>query len=282
MMNRPFHFILILLAVMAPRFLRADSLEVSGIKSETIGTTAVITGGGSAANTTFWSLGTVGQFIMLSSSGTSYGLEITADSRSGALHVATDSLMVARTVNSQGLTDNGTVSVYVRPTGTNAVLDAPDIPDDISGATSTWTLDLTFSFFEVAPDGLGGYNFTSPYSVDLLLTSLDIDFNQKYFTKDANFTSNMTYTPTSITAASGGPVGYTGFTASGDSTFNNPAFAVSSGGTGSSFSVQISHNSMALYMFEFRDPSEIVPEPGTATLVGMGVLLLLARNRRRS
>ncbi len=260
-------------ALVAPG-LNAASLVLDGVKSQTVGTTAVIPIGtsGSSDNTTFWNTGVVGQFLVKDSSANLYGLRVSATNPTGKLVSGTDSLMVARTVDSQGLTDAGTLSVYVRMTGTNTANNAPT-------SDGQWTLDLNFSFFNVTPDGGGGYNFTTPHSLALQVTSLDIDFNQRYYTSTSTFSSNSTYSPTNIVAA---PVvsGFAGFTAAGDSQFNNPAHAVSSKGTGSSFDVRLNHDRVALFMFEFRDPSSIVPEPGTVTLTAMAGFVLAGLFRR--
>jgi hypothetical protein len=132
-------------------------------------------------------------------------------------------------------------------------------------------LDLNFSFFTA--------DFTAPASLGLQLTSLDIDFNQRYYTSNATFASNFTYAPTNISSAPA-VSGFSGFTAAGDSAFNNPAHAVSSTGTGSSFDVRLGHDRVALFMFEFRDPSNIVPEPTTATLAALAGMIALGLARR--
>jgi hypothetical protein len=261
----------IALAIAPP--LHAAVLSISGVKSQTVGTTAIIPGSGDSTNTTTWTAATVGEFLLKDAGNNLYGLRVTASNPTGRLTPGTDSLMVARTVNSQGLTDTGTLSVYVRPTGTATAANAP-VQD------GAWTLDLNFSFFNVADDGSGGYNFTTPFSTSLLLTSLDIDYNQKYYTSTGSFTTNMVYTGTTITTIPGSPAGYSGFTATGNSLFSDPTHAVSSKGTGSSFDTRIAHDKVALFMFEFRDPSAIVPEPSAVALLALSSALLLRRKRR--
>lgn len=196
-------------------------------------------------------------------------LRVSASNPTGSLSSGTDSLMVARTVNSQGLTDNGTLSVYVRPTGTNTNNDAP--LDD-----SRWSLDLTFDFFT-------DNTFATAAPMDsLLLTSLDIDFNRRYYTLNADFDGGNFLSPGTVLVSAIAVTEYTGFTAGGNSTFSNPNHAVSSLGTvKSSFSVQVAHDNVALFMFEFRNPSEIIPEPSTVTLAAISGFLLLGSLRRR-
>jgi hypothetical protein len=240
----------------------ADSISIDGVILETVGTTAVIPegSGGSQNNTNTWNTGAVGSFVMKDTLGNTFGMVVSANNPTGALSANTDSLMVVRTVSSQGLTDNGTLSVFVNPQNSGA-----------------WTLDLNFSFYNLNE---GAINLASPYSLDkLLLTSLDIDYSQRYYTSNSTFTANQLYGPSQLTSAPA-LAGYTGFTAPGNSSFNNPAYAVSSTGTGSSFNVHVAHNSQALFMFEFRDPSSIVPEPSSALLAGIGAFALVGYMRR--
>ncbi len=260
----------IALAVAQP--LHAAVLSIDGVKSQTVGTTAVIPGSGDSANTNTWAAATVGEFLLKDADGSLYGLRVTATNPTGKLTADTDSLMVARTVNSQGLTDTGTLSVYVRPTDTATAANAPV-------QNGAWTLDLNFSFYNVTDNGAGGFNFTTPHSTTLLLTSLDIDYGQKYYTSDSSFVSNGTYASTKITSITGSPAGYSGFTATGDSLFSDPTHAVSSQGVGSSFDTRIAHDKVALFMFEFRDPSSIVPEPSSLALLMLSSGLLLRRKR---
>lgn len=152
---------------------------------------------GSASNTNTWATGVLGRFNLKDAFNNDFGLEVSASNPTGALSAGTDSLMVAQTVNSQGLTDKGTLSVYIRPLSTNP-----------------YTLDLKFSFFS-------GATFTTPAALNVLLTSLDIDYSQRYNTKNTDFTSNSTYAGTDLTAVPA-VTGYTGFSASGNSTFDNP------------------------------------------------------------
>jgi len=252
----------------------AATLAINSIISETLGTTASIPGSGNANNTNTWSTGVVGSFGVTgflddNVTPVNWVLRVSASNPTGSLSSGTDSLMVARTVNSQGLTDNGTLSVYVRPTGTNTAVDAPLV-------ANRWSLDLTFDFFT-------DNTFATAAPVDsLLLTSLDIDFNQRYYTLNADFDGGNFLSPGTVLGPAVAVTGYTGFTSGGASTFNNPNHAVSSLGTAkSSFSVRASHDNVALFMFEFRNPSEIIPEPTTVTLAAISGFLLLGSLRRR-
>jgi PEP-CTERM motif len=233
----------------------AQSLAITGVVSQTVGTTSAVVGSGTADNTTTFATGTVGVFNM---TGGRF-MKVTASNPTGSLTPGGDSLMVARTTNSQGLTDDGTLSVYVRP-----------------GAETTWTLDLNFSFFSDAA-------LTIAAPTGLQLTSLDIDYAQRYYVSNSSFTHNVTSVGTNLTSAPA-VAGYTGFTAVPDAAFNNPNAAVASWGHGSSFDVRVGHNNIALFMLEFRQPSSIVglvPEPSSALLALSGVAALGLKRRRQ-
>lgn len=195
--------------------------------------------------------------------GGAYYMQVSATAPTGGLSPANDSLMVTRTVNSQGLVDTGTLSVYVRPTP----------------ATNTpWSLKLNFSFFADAAR-------TTPAPLRLQLTSLDIDFAQRYYTSNSSFDGNVTAVVSDLIAPGVALSGYTGFTTApgAGSSYDDPAHAVASHGYGSSFDVSIAHDAVALFMFEFRDPSLVtglVPEPSSSLLLLGGISMLCFVRRR--
>jgi hypothetical protein len=246
-------------ASLATGFASAAAYSITGVINQTVGDTAVVVDSGAKTNTTTWTAGNVANFY-ISDGVETYGLRVSVTNPTGGLTAGTDSLMVARTVNSQGLTDDGTLSIYFSP------------------GTGQWTADITFSFFNV--DGEG--TFTTAFSPTLLLTSLDIDANQRYYTSNADFSQNQLYSGTNLSGASA-VTGYTGFTAGGNASFSDPKSAVSSSGANgvTEFDVRVAHEGVALFMFEFRDPSEVlvVPEPSIALLGGIGLLGLLRRRR---
>ncbi len=193
-------------------------------------------------------------------------MKVSATSFTGALSPTSPTLMVARTENSQGLTDPGTLSVYIAPTSSN----------------TAWTLDLNFSFYSDSA-------LLTPATItEFQLTSLDIDFAQSYYVQTADFSGgSVTYAPPSgpfagpsnITAAP--PIsGFTGFTAVPNADFSDPRAAVSSRGTGTNFDIKLAHTNVALFMFEFRNPSSIIPEPTSALLATAGMALFGLRRRR--
>lgn len=248
----------------------AQSLSINGVISQTVGTTAAVTGSGSSANTTTFATGTAGVFSMTNGVTTSY-MRVSTSNPTGSLAIGRDALMVARTVDSQGLKDTGTLSIYVRPaTAGNANV----------MASGRWTLDTRFEFFS-------DIGLTTRATTNLLLTSLDIDFNQRYYTDNTDFSSNVRYgapgSPTQVTTLSGGNAisGYTGFTSSGNGVYNDQRFAVGSAGTKDTFDIKLSHDNVALFMFEFRNPSQVIPEPSSAILMTAGLSMLCLRRRRR-
>jgi PEP-CTERM motif len=260
-------------AIGAVSHLHAQSLAITGVVSETVGTTASLVApdlSGTEANTATFNTGVAGVFTM---TGGLY-MVVSTSNNTGSLVTGRDALMVARTVNSQGLTDNGTLSIYVR----NPVSTAPGA----AMGTTQWSVDVNFSFFSDA-------GLTTAAPTNLLLTSLDIDFAQRYYTSNTSFTSNTTYFGADGTNLITAPAqsGYTGYTTApgANSLVNNPEHAVSSGGTGSSFDIQLSHNAVALFMFEFRNPPTVItiPEPSSALFVMGGVSAFgLMRRRQRT
>lgn len=237
------------LAALLPfALVQAADYSITGVISETVQApptgTPVVSGSGSVNNTTDWEAGVVGQFeinngeyyLRVSALNPTGGLAGTESPDTAGLYV--DSLMVVRTVDSQGLTDTGTLSVYIR-------------------ATSTWTLDLKFEFFSDAA-------FLTPAELDLTMTSLDIDASQRYYTSNASFDPSQAEIGSEIsTITSGGSAipGYTGYTSSGSADFDDPGNAVRSVANGllSEYDVKVAHNGVALFMFEFRANSEIIP-----------------------
>ena len=259
--------LLALLAIGSSALLHAQSLEITGVQSQTVGSGgATITGSGSPTNATTWAVGSAGVGVFQMNGGTHY-MKVSATSFTGALSPSSPTLMVARTVNSQGLTDQGTLSVYVAPT-----------------SAAAWTLDLNFSFYSDSA-------LLTPATItEFQLTSLDIDFSQRYYVQTADFTggTSFTYSPlsgpfagsTNITSAPA-IAGFTGFTAVPSASFSDPRAAVSSRGTGTNFDIKLAHNAVALYMFEFRQNSSIIiPEPTSALLASAGMALFGLRRRR--
>ncbi|MES2709475.1 MAG: PEP-CTERM sorting domain-containing protein [Verrucomicrobiota bacterium] len=254
---------------------KAD-IEIAETLSRTAGSTTDITGSGNAANTTSWSPGVAGQFVIHNpDTGFRAGLRVSILDPTGTLQNGTDSLMVAQTTNSQGLTDTGTLSIYFRPTGSNA-------SDGAASVNGDWTSTILFESFTLSGSP-GSFALTdTPLSVNVTLRSLDIDFDQKYYVQTAGFTHEP-YDPTDLTTASPVISGFTGFTSSANSTFSDPEAAVTSKSTApvDHFEAFVSHDSVALFMFEFRSNSAIVPEPSSSLVGLLGLGAVLGRRKRR-
>lgn len=258
----------ILAVFCSPALAATSSLQVSSVIQEVVGTSSTVTGSGSKDNTNTWTLSTTARFLMTgtdaSGQTTTVGMEIQPVAYSGGISPNTDSLMIARTANSQTLTDAGTVSVYVSPSG-----------------TGIWSLDLAFRFFDPS--------FSTAVNSPIWLTSLDLDFGQKMYLFESDIDS---YTLETGSAVGVGKVddAYR-FTGAGDAVYNDADHAVSvQTKPDSEFRVRLEHSGVALFMFEFRNPSqnvtfenpvtETIPEPSAAAMVGaVGVLALLRRRR---
>jgi len=255
------------------------NLEITLVEQEILGTTAVITGSGSKDNTASWDFNDSARFILTGDDGTAamdlvtYGLDVRPISTTGGFQPDTDSLMIARTVNSQGLTDTGSLSLYISPDG-----------------AGIWTGEFRFSLYQ----GSGGSSdFSTPASPNIQVTSLDLDFDQRMELRRNELSAYGLNDPTDIvvTDAAGGLIDFQG---DGNATFSDPEAAVIGRYDGrSDFNVAFSHDDVALFMFEFRNPpSDIddetivffnvpVPPPFALLLPALGGFLLLrARNRK--
>lgn len=247
-----------------------QNLEVSQTINEIVGTTAVVSGSGSTSNTDVWNTGDSARFILSGDDGTpaqtpvSYGLEIRPFATSGALIAGTDSLMIARTVDSQGLTDDGLISIYFSPTQ-NGAYDAK----------------LRFTLYDTS--------FTTQQPIDFFVTSLDIDFDQIMSASKFAVDGYGLNTPTDITVTEANNT--LSFQGAGNADFSDPEAAVLlEYRDTSTFDLTFSHDSVALYMLEFRNPPETVdiidfnttptPVPLPAGMVLMASGLLLMRRFR--
>ena len=277
----PSTFAFVCLALSLP--VQAANLEISGVQTQIAGTSTDVTGSGGSAN--FASGTVVGDFAVFDISSvddstgqtTSFGhLRVTYSADNGG--VGSD-IMIARTTDSQDLTDSGTLSVLMNIGGDNR------------------TADLTFDWFTVGSFS-GGVEQTgsSLINTPINYTSFDIDFQQlNAFERDdvAQYTLDGN---TQLTATDDGTDIF--FEDSGaDSSFGDPttAYQVLTRDQAASHRITMgkqSSNGNALFMFEFRDPSDVttftdpdttvVPEP-TSSLLFLSALtgFLLRRSRRR-
>jgi hypothetical protein len=187
--------------------------------------------------------------------------------------------MIARTVNSQGFVDTGTISI-------------------LSGFSEEGALDqgsyvsLRFDFY--TPNGL----FDTPKAAQVSLTSFDIDFLQFNRIRTSEFESITLELLTQLaTEQDASTIRIEDEPPVGDSTFGNSEFAVSMlSREVSSFTMDLGKlqgSGNSLFMLEFRNPSENVsfgspiitglPEVSPSFGAGvacMSLLLGLARWRR--
>ena len=246
---------------------RADSVVITSPLLETFGTEKAIPAGGTASNTDTWAEGLVAAFavqftdVSANTITTEYMTVSVSLPAGSGLSAGTDSLMAIQTVNSQGLTDSGTFSIYVRE-------------------FVEWSLNVEFSFWDdyTASGPVDISDFSNPLVIDdLRLTSFDIDNSQRYLINNTQLTEE--FKGTALSSSVIAP--FTQYTSPGSSGFDNPDYAVVASGTGSEFSIQLRHNAVALYMFEFRDISAVIPEPSFAAL-GLLAFSGVALRRRRS
>jgi hypothetical protein len=180
---------------------------------------------------------------------------------SGSLDTSLNSgFMIARTVNSQGLTDQGTLSILLK----------------FNGGTNPRAASFTFNFL----DATG----TVPLPAEVRITSLDIDFLQFNTFNNSEMNTAGAVVGSNVSSSTlGGTTTYFDPTPATNSVVNNPNSAVTIDTTGSSFEVDLGTSdagtTYALYMIEFRDRSQVIPEPSAALLGGLGVLALLRRRR---
>lgn len=180
-------------------------------------------------------------------------------------------LMLARTSNSQGLTDIGTMTILL--TGLNGN------NTQVNGAT------FQFDWRNAANTGaLGG-------SDQMVFTSYDLDFGQRNSIPTADIGAYALADPTGlVVSTSGSDTIFRDGPPEGDTGFDNPlgayAFSTVAGDNTQTITVDKTGASSAtgnqLYMFSFRSPSPlipVIPEPSAALLGGLGLLALLRRRR---
>lgn len=262
----------------------ATSLIVQSVFTEQVGTTSDVPGGGSSSN---FPIGTAlpdgsysASFRLAQDDGMSIpyaDLKVTLVGINGTLDSPSPTnqsgLMIAQTTNSQGLTDAGTISVLA------------DLLTTGTGGDSSIT--LRFELF--TPDG----NFTTPFSSNIGITSYDLDFNQFNSFSSSDLTSVTLDGSTALTIdQTGNDVSIEA--PSGSSAYNNAQHAYSAETNNiNSFDMtmgKIASSGPALFMFEFRTPSDhitytaptvtSVPEP-SASLLLMLALGICAQRRNR-
>lgn len=250
-----------------------------------MGTTKTVLGSGTPSN--YNSGVTVGRsavFDMTKNGADFADLRVTYQSDNGAVG---SKIMIARTVNSQGLVDNGTISVLITTAAAG-------------GGTLGGGVGLRFDWF--APGSfVGGVQQAGAalLTEGIHYTTFDIDYLQYVTANLADLDSYYLHSATQLTADVTKTPGVVWFEDNdGRSTIDRPEYAaqfLTRAGAPASHEVKVGkqaspHN--ALFVFEFRDPStvldgfvptkvSVVPEPTNALgIMFLSVAGLMIRHRR--
>jgi len=264
--------LLTLLLLVAIPLLNAHSaaIEVSSVQKEVGGTVTDVVGAGVDDN--FGTAAAVGSYAVfdMQKDDVDYAdLKVTYFSDNGSIG---SNVMINQTSNSQDLTDDGTISILLSSPG---------------AGSGTFQFDWFTTGSFVGGTQQGG---SSPLSQKILYTTFDIDWEQFVAMDNSVLDYYALNSTTALTADSAEDPGMTRIedNTSTGTTFTDPEFAAQFMSTDSStHQIEMgklnNYNGTALYMFEFRDPTSVlpgfdpvettVPEP---TSVAMSALVLTA------
>lgn len=233
---------------------QAASYSIASVgKTELVGSTSAVPNSGTSDNfsTGAVSVGTTFAKFQLVLAGTSTrvaDMRVTVVGKTGTFDTAggKSGLMIAQTTNSQGLTDSGTMSIL-------SAFSA-------AGTGGESSVTLRFSFFE--PDTAIAKN------LGLELTSFDFDYRQFMRVSNSDFTAEAHGSKLTKTTSGGN----TTFSDVGnsDASFTQATNAVVLNNVpDSSFDITVGKigTGNSLFMFEFRDPSQILDTPLTPTAI---------------
>ena len=280
------HQTIVLLALGAISQVQAATvIQVSGFQTELVGTTKTVLGSGTPSN--YNSGVTVGRsavFDMTKNGADFADLRVTYQSDNGSVG---SKIMIARTVNSQGLVDNGTISVLITTAAAG-------------GGTLGGGVGLRFDWF--APGSfVGGVQQAGAalLTEGIHYTTFDIDYLQYVTANLADLDSYYLHSATQLTADVTKTPGVVWFEDNdGRSTIDRPEYAaqfLTRAGAPASHEVKVGKQASpqnALFIFEFRDPStvldgfvpikvSVVPEPTNALgIMFLSVAGLMIRHRR--
>ncbi len=230
----------------------AFNFEVSGVQIQLAGSTTDIPGSGTSSNFATGVSAGVNTFAVFdieavndsdNSRSDFADLRVTFIQDNGGIG---SNVMIARTTNSQGLTDTGTISVLISISSS-------------SGGTAA----LKFDWFTPG-SFIGGVEQAGASLINTRVnyTTFDIDFNQLVTVQNSEMSQYKLNGTTLVTGTDNGTS--TAFTDSNaNSTFNDPRTAVEflSRNIAASHTIEMGKQSSsgnALFMFEFRDPSDVV------------------------
>lgn len=259
--------------------------QVSGAQKELVGTSSIVVGSGNPSQN-YNSSTAVGDFAVFDivavddlNGGTVTDfadLKVTYLSDNGG---SGSNVMIARTTDSQGLTDAGTISIILQL--------------NVAGG------DAAFQFDWYAPDSfIGGVeqNAASLLNTPINYTTFDIDYRQKVVVEKSGLQSYTLNDNSAISVVDDGSA--ISFEDDGShAVANDPEAAVQFVMNDMPASHVISVGKQvsggpALFMFEFRNPSEVVvftdpvftavPEPSSMSFLmgGLALFWILGRRRR--
>ncbi|QBG48185.1 hypothetical protein EGM51_12580 [Verrucomicrobia bacterium S94] len=241
-------FVTSLLTALIAHDAQSAAIEVSGVQTYVGGTTDV-TGSGSTGN---FSLGTgVGSYAVfdMQIDGSDYAdLRVSYIADDGGIG---SNVMIAQTSNSQNLKDTGTVSILFNI-------------GNSSGGGGTFQFDwFTAGSFVNGVEQSGSSLLTD----SILYTTFDIDYEQYVATDSSQLNYYALDDDTILTADLNETTGMLNIKDNdANSTFDNPETAAQFMTTGTaSHQFEMGkqfEDGNALFMFEFRDPSEVLAETG--------------------
>lgn len=264
----------------------AANYVITGTQASLAGVNTNVTDGTTTDFGTGANLATVGNFAVFDVgvgtllSNTPFAqLRVTYSANLG--NIVDNKVFVARTTNSQGLTDAGTFSVLIESTAAGL-------------GTAQLQLDWFTPGSYVGRTLQGGAASMSPI---VTFTTFDIDFRQQVTIQRGGLTSYRTAAATNLTVTENIPGNRVTFSdqIGTDTSVTNPTSAfsfttVASSGLTLELGRVVPVAAYSLFMFEMRDPSTnvtldgpptAIPEPSVfASMIGSAALLVAARRRR--
>jgi hypothetical protein len=245
----------------------AVSYVISGASNEQFGTSKTVTGSGSDNNYVAATIGSYTTFTLALASNP--GVPV-VDLRVGLVGGNAQRVMLVQTLNSQGFTDAGTISILLNTTSQGT--SGPNL-----------SADLRFDFFQ--------HGTSNPYTGQFQFTTFDIDSRQSVIAGAGQFENYQLDSDSDLTATVNPNGSVTVADLQGvSSSFTEASSAasfLSNNVSGVNFTVT-SGSTVGLYAFELRSPSinvaldgptNSIPEPTLASL-GLATGLILLRRRR--